>query len=1007
MKRYGLTLSCATVLALLLTGLHVVLPDSSYELSGQVFDQDSGDPLADAQLTILHAATREVLADGIVTDAGGRYAVTLNVSVANELAPDLPLQYRVEAVYPNPVVSPDHPVRIRYVTPGNRPETPRLELYDTLGRTVSPEGALASGVYFYRLQFEDGTRSKARSLVLSTSGPVTFEMEQIQPPPQASAKRAAPATALEVVCIVSRSGYATYEGRITLQSGTANGHDFTLSADGDNLVVGEPILIGDVVVPAGSGGTLTVNAPETSIDGLAIELPAGAYDEDRTFEISYAEIQGHRFGEPFHPISPLISIKNGGGYADEVLTVTIPVTVPDDHFAMAVLYNEQTGEVEGMPLLELTESSVTVWTRHFATSSLTSEETGKQHDLSSVGNMVVVSLKESALANQQVIDTGFRPGADDWEFINFGSYIAPGGHCAGQSITALWYYYEKKLAGGSSLHEQYDQTSALWQDNPLGYRFASIVQEDLRWDGWLFDKLLSLEIDPKYHSLGWKAFATSMLLTGNPQFVGLSRQQTDGGWVGHAIVAHKISLTEGKLYVSDPNYPGQERVIEFANEQFTPYSTKQNASEPDAKGYTGVGYYATSSMIDWDKVTARWKEFQDGTIGTQAPNTFPDYTLYRVVDGEREPLPDAFDTAVDSVIIELKCTACDQKLSGTDGLQVLEVYDEEGTLLAKSSSATNGQAVVKLKSGTQRLGLYVTGATGGRAKYVDFKWVTVNRQGTMAIYPDLWGGEWAPIFNYGAPGQEYLLFAIHMETAPPDGRFTWDFGDGTDPVTVVGDSTVIHAFPDVGEYTVTMTLSDAAGTTIGQATGVAHIRYFADNFRMSRFEQTGQTGSFDEPSVAHTASILATMASQPSALVLDFAYWEDGEINAYLSFVPSGGDSEVLGIASNAPGPANDLTSFITIDDNQFSGRYVSGAVGHEKLAFQWIDLTMTQNQTTITGTLTLYGRRYTQGSDGNLQLVSEGSVTYTFEAESFSHSFGKRLATSVPDKPKLFFPME
>jgi len=38
------------------------------------------------------------------------------------------------------------------------------------------------------------------------------------------------------------------------------------------------------------------------------------------------------------------------------------------------------------------------------------------------------------------IDSGFRPGIDDWEFTNYGSYITPDGECEGQSLTALWYY---------------------------------------------------------------------------------------------------------------------------------------------------------------------------------------------------------------------------------------------------------------------------------------------------------------------------------------------------------------------------------------------------------------------------------------------------------------------------------------------------------------------------------------------------------------------------------------
>ncbi|MBK7303284.1 MAG: hypothetical protein IPI90_08535 [Saprospiraceae bacterium] len=42
-------------------------------------------------------------------------------------------------------------------------------------------------------------------------------------------------------------------------------------------------------------------------------------------------------------------------------------------------------------------------------------------------------------------ESGFRPGIDDWEYPNQGSYIDLEGHCAGQSLTAMWYYHIRKL----------------------------------------------------------------------------------------------------------------------------------------------------------------------------------------------------------------------------------------------------------------------------------------------------------------------------------------------------------------------------------------------------------------------------------------------------------------------------------------------------------------------------------------------------------------------------------
>jgi len=51
------------------------------------------------------------------------------------------------------------------------------------------------------------------------------------------------------------------------------------------------------------------------------------------------------------------------------MTVEVPVNIPEGYFAMGFLYNENTGELEGMPLIAMNSHSVTVAARHFATST--------------------------------------------------------------------------------------------------------------------------------------------------------------------------------------------------------------------------------------------------------------------------------------------------------------------------------------------------------------------------------------------------------------------------------------------------------------------------------------------------------------------------------------------------------------------------------------------------------------------------------------------------------------
>ncbi|GAB1371795.1 hypothetical protein MASR1M45_18570 [Candidatus Kapaibacterium sp.] len=109
-----------------------------------------------------------------------------------------------------------------------------------------------------------------------------------------------------------------------------------------------------------------------------------------------------------------------------------------------------------MPLDSYDQTSVTVLTRHFSTSKLTagsiiSKDAPVLQSDEAYTKMLVSSMRESLIKQTPVISSGFRLGVDDWEFVNRGSYISPGGHCAGQTMGALWYYYEMKLKGEPNL----------------------------------------------------------------------------------------------------------------------------------------------------------------------------------------------------------------------------------------------------------------------------------------------------------------------------------------------------------------------------------------------------------------------------------------------------------------------------------------------------------------------------------------------------------------------------
>ncbi|MBM2816482.1 MAG: hypothetical protein HW421_3244 [Ignavibacteria bacterium] len=511
-----------------------------------------------------------------------------------------------------------------------------------------------------------------------------------------------------------------------------SGDDNPTSQSSNNIKLSSPTQIGSASVGA-SGGVLTVNLPGNDLNNTIIEVPPGALPESRQFDVSYSKIETHTFGSKFNPITPMLKIRNGGGYSEKTMNLAIPIKLPAGHFAMAFLYNEKTGKLEGMPVIALSSTQIKVATRHFSTSSVTAESSFLIKNLPTPlgsddgANIVVCSIDSALLNSQGVLSTGYKPGIDDWEFYNFGSYISPGGHCAGQSISSMWYFYEKKLKGNAALNHRYDKVSGtdggFWYDNPRGYKFASSVQEALAWDGKLFKMFEEIETDVARHHLSWKAFAFSMYLTGEPQFVGLT---SDSG--GHAIVAYKMSLGTGELYVADPNFPGKERIINYTGNHFKPYGTMQNANEVDKTSYSGIGYYAKTSMIDWNVIGNLWKDFENETIGTKGNKPFPAYKiLYN--DGKNTPFDKGLIT--DSRKVPLKITWA----NGTNNNDLAFcIYDDSGNQLLPDTSKSYGLVIndtLFAKEGKNTYGLLVMGKVNGKFRWLDFKWIDVTCNSTV------------------------------------------------------------------------------------------------------------------------------------------------------------------------------------------------------------------------------------------------------------------------------------
>jgi len=373
--------------------------------------------------------------------------------------------------------------------------------------------------------------------------------------------------------------------------------------DSKNIMFGKTESLGSFNIGP-SGNTILISNPASSINGFSIEIPQDSYSGMMKFEIEETQISNHRFGEVFDPVTPAITVNNGQVFSQNPLRVSIPISLEENEFALGFYYDKKTGLLEAIPFETLSRNEIVLRTSHFS-------------------NIIISRIdKEYLMSYAASIDSEFRPGIDDWQFANYGSALAPGGHCAGQSLTMAWYYSTQKLgAGKPDLYGLYDNngkgvTSQFQEDDALSYRFASVIQDAFDFNSPNFHDYVDLSLESQENT--YLSFAYALLVTKAPQFMGIYQIGPGGQFMGgHAIVAYR--LNDRKIYVADPNYPGKnDRYVAFTGNAFMPYSSGANAADISAGSgtlYNKVVFVGQSALVDFTTIEYYYNEMKNKTIG--------------------------------------------------------------------------------------------------------------------------------------------------------------------------------------------------------------------------------------------------------------------------------------------------------------------------------------------------------------------------------------------------------
>lgn len=477
-----------------------------------------------------------------------------------------------------------------------------------------------------------------------------------------------------------------------------------------------------------AGGKVTVAIGPAS--GMEIVVPPQALPSTWSFVVSTAEIKGHSFGADIRPLSPMIRVECPAEFAEQPMHVSVPIQLPAGHFAMGFFYDEESGELEGLPTIALTSSKITMLTSHLSGRFLSDGRKG-----GILGSKPYVQILISAIALselQEEVSSGFLPGVDDWEFRNEGGYVQPDGNCAGMTVSASWYYnYQRRSAAQPPLNgrfDLYDEVKAY--DEVVGRRFVDIIQQEIQWSDrevWLNAFETASTGSLSHDSLHYYTTVYAIKVTKQPQYIAVRRT---GG--GHALTAYAAGGETMKI--ADPNYPGdRQRQITFgAGGNFTPYSSGPNAREL-GRLYPTIHYIAKSAILKHVGIESRYQQLVQGTIGSIAPNTYPQTTVEWFNGTAWVAAPDTISTDRDTISFRAVCPTC-AVTSGPDKLALIRQIDNDGKVI--NAPLFDDIIDVPIQGGTSPINLVIDGTnSNNKDGYITFRRiVTKKQQGAMLHY---------------------------------------------------------------------------------------------------------------------------------------------------------------------------------------------------------------------------------------------------------------------------------
>jgi len=606
---------------------------------------------------------------------------------------------------------------------------------------------------------------------------------------------------------------------VTAANGTASPGDWHLGASEGRNVMSASVpslpkikfvataVVGTVTVATqtvGSGGT-TISITTGALAGTSLVIPAGAFTQNATWILEQRSNVDWPRRTGINPVGAVLHVTSTDtGRAAQDMMLTLAATVPPGMKPFVLIRDRSTNNIEVLQTVTVDPGTITVAVRSFDATWIAPPRLGaggqggigrSSSALRSNGydaEVVVSAIPVTDLDGD--VDTGFRPGVDDWDFPAIPtSFKTPLGTIAvGATIDQMAYYASTKSSGGGQLYRKYQEIPGVILSNRVGLRAAAYgtstapTTEIYTSVATIRNSMRAGQADQVFYDV----LKANLIVSRLPQMMVAS---VPGDWI--PLTAYRV--VGGRVDFTNSFKPGEGFSMQFTGGHFSLATIPSDA----VGGAGAVAWIGATPIGQWLHMSAVAQELA-AFAARQPPDNNNDWPA-NMVNARGGFVDDTILYLVDDTTrFWVECPTCKTGFASTlppgrvERFQAYFNSPADGHLTFFNGPGADGKLIQNSESEDIRMGFVNLESDAGGDLWLDFRWMRAKR--------------WVLTLPAGLaaePGVETTYtIALDGPSSIPPHRFVWTFG-----TTATGLLTFASTTPSV---TATLTQTGAIPVTL-------------------------------------------------------------------------------------------------------------------------------------------------------------------------------------------------